>query len=54
MKFEVEINRLATTRIIVDANDEDEAYNKANEIAEDMDISQYVIGRQLEGSLNRL
>jgi len=54
MLFEVTENIVATTTITVEAANEDEAYAKADEIVANMDISQFMLGAKLEGSLQRI
>lgn len=50
--YEVQLNYKATLTVAVEANDEGEAYTKAQALAEESDINQYVIGTEMESVCN--
>lgn len=51
-KYQVKLNYMASLTTVVEANDEGEAYDKARNIAEDADISQFVLGMERESECN--
>lgn len=50
--YEVQLNYKATLTVAVEANDDGEAYTKAQALAEESDINQYVIGTEMESVCN--
>lgn len=47
-KYNVQLNFNATIEVIVEANDEGEALGKARELAEDADITEFVLNDERE------
>lgn len=50
--YEVQKKYVATLTLVVEAEDEGDAYTKAEELAEETDINQFVIGTEMESVCN--